>query len=79
MSKVSIGLRGWRFDEEEVFNENGRIRPLSTIEPDARQRIVRLTSFMGEPCDACYLVYGDRKSTRLNSSHIQKSRMPSSA
>ena len=23
--------------------------------------------------------YGDRKSTRLNSSHIQKSRMPSSA
>ena len=25
------------------------------------------------------LSYGDRKSTRLNSSHIQKSRMPSSA
>ena len=24
-------------------------------------------------------LYGDRKSTRLNSSHIQKSRMPSSA
>ena len=26
-----------------------------------------------------YLGYPDRKSTRLNSSHIQKSRMPSSA
>ena len=26
-----------------------------------------------------YLEYRDRKSTRLNSSHIQKSRMPSSA
>ena len=26
-----------------------------------------------------FLVAGDRKSTRLNSSHIQKSRMPSSA
>ena len=25
------------------------------------------------------LIHGDRKSTRLNSSHIQKSRMPSSA
>ena len=25
------------------------------------------------------LLFGDRKSTRLNSSHIQKSRMPSSA
>ena len=26
-----------------------------------------------------YVIYRDRKSTRLNSSHIQKSRMPSSA
>ena len=26
-----------------------------------------------------FLVYGDRKSTRLNSSHSQQSRMPSSA
>ena len=26
-----------------------------------------------------YYLFGDRKSTRLNSSHIQKSRMPSSA
>ena len=26
-----------------------------------------------------YVWYADRKSTRLNSSHIQKSRMPSSA
>ena len=25
------------------------------------------------------ILWGDRKSTRLNSSHIQKSRMPSSA
>ena len=28
---------------------------------------------------ARYLTHADRKSTRLNSSHIQKSRMPSSA
>ena len=38
----------------------------------------------GEPVDAITLVdeldqRSDRKSTRLNSSHIQKSRMPSSA
>ena len=26
-----------------------------------------------------YFIYGDRKSTRLNSSHIEESRMPSSA
>ena len=30
-------------------------------------------------CTACGRRYPDRKSTRLNSSHIQKSRMPSSA
>ena len=30
-------------------------------------------------CSACREAVADRKSTRLNSSHIQKSRMPSSA
>ena len=33
----------------------------------------------GETADLAILGAGDRKSTRLNSSHIQKSRMPSSA
>ena len=34
----------------------------------------------GEPaCARCTSTRVDRKSTRLNSSHIQKSRMPSSA
>ena len=32
-----------------------------------------------ERCPSSIQVEGDRKSTRLNSSHIQKSRMPSSA
>ena len=46
-------------------------------------------SFVGDPEDALFVCLtlrdevtplpGDRKSTRLNSSHIQKSRMPSSA
>ena len=31
------------------------------------------------PWGPCFNHFGDRKSTRLNSSHIQKSRMPSSA
>ena len=31
------------------------------------------------PSEASWILEGDRKSTRLNSSHIQKSRMPSSA
>ena len=35
-------------------------------------------NFWGEPFDA-YTDQGDRKSTRLNSSHNRESRMPSSA
>ena len=34
---------------------------------------------LGEKADLAIVIGGDRKSTRLNSSHIQKSRMPSSA
>ena len=58
----------------------------------AQQRIVdRLPNFMAEANRTPYSslearaqralldAVGDRKSTRLNSSHIQKSRMPSSA
>ena len=38
-------------------------------------RFVQLTP----PGSACSIVIGDRKSTRLNSSHLAVSRMPSSA
>ena len=39
-----------------------------------------LTSFAGESqARMRYTYFADRKSTRLNSSHTQKSRMPSSA
>ena len=36
-------------------------------------------TWLGAPMRRAYLALQDRKSTRLNSSHIQKSRMPSSA
>ena len=58
MGKVSIGLRGWRFDEEEVFAADGTVRPLDNMPPETRQRILRLSGLIGEPCDACYLLYG---------------------
>ena len=37
------------------------------------------TEMNGANISTMYIVSTDRKSTRLNSSHIQKSRMPSSA
>ena len=44
-----------------------------------RKRVKQsLERTLGQPCPYC-TGNGDRKSTRLNSSHIQKSRMPSSA
>jgi hypothetical protein len=70
MGKVNIGLRGWRFDEEEVFDEDGEVRPLKTMEPDTRERIVRLADSMGEPCDACYLVYGDEESQQCKVARV---------
>lgn len=57
MGKVNIGLRGWRFDED-VLNDDGRLRPLKTMEPDVRQRLLVLADRVVDPCDACWLEYG---------------------
>ncbi|MFB6142040.1 MAG: hypothetical protein ABEJ30_01705 [Halorientalis sp.] len=70
MSKVNIGLRGWRFDEDEVFGEDGELRPLNAMEPDTRERILRLATMMGEPCDACYLVHGDEDIAQCNVARV---------
>lgn len=64
MPKVSVGLRGWRFDEEAVFDEEGRFRPLSEMPRDDRERLVRLADLVERPCDACYLVHGEREPCR---------------
>jgi len=64
MGKVSIGFRGWRFDEDEVFDSNGRVRPLDNMEPDTRERVLRLSGLFGEPCDACYLQFSDDRVER---------------
>jgi len=59
MGKVSIALRGWRFDEEAVFDEDGQIRPWDEISEDDQRRLVRLSVVRDAPCDACWLVHGD--------------------
>ncbi|MCG1003122.1 MULTISPECIES: hypothetical protein [Halobacterium] len=64
MSKVSIGFRGWRFDEDEVFDEDGDYRDFDEMPDDASQRLRRLTSLMDRPCDACYLRHGDDDTAR---------------
>jgi hypothetical protein len=59
MGKVSIGLRGWRFDEEALFTDEGELRPIDDLPRETRDRLVRLTVLVGSPCDACWLVHGD--------------------
>lgn len=59
MGKVSIGLRGWRFDEDEVFTDDGEFRPMDEIPEDPRKRLVRLQALVTAPCDACWLIHGD--------------------
>jgi len=70
MGKVSIGLRGWRFDEDEVFAADGTVRPLDNMPPGTRQRILRLSGLIGEPCDACYLLYGQDEIERCRPAQV---------
>jgi hypothetical protein len=61
MAKVSIGLRGWRFDEGDVLAEDGSLRPVEAMPDDVAQRVVRLSALVGSPCGACWLKYGDEQ------------------
>jgi hypothetical protein len=58
MTKISIGLRGWRFDESTVFTDSGEFRPLASMPSDVRERLLRLNVLIDEPCDVCQLTIG---------------------
>ena len=62
-------------------NESEADEMIAKIESDVRERLGDVVFGVDEDQleDATLNAVADRKSTRLNSSHIQKSRMPSSA
>jgi len=66
MGKVSVGLRGWRFDEAEIFTDEGLFRQLGEIPLDARQRLIRLVFLVDKPCDACRIQHGEDNIERAN-------------
>ncbi|WP_313695331.1 hypothetical protein [Halorarum halobium] len=70
MGKVSIGLRGWRFDEADVFTEAGTWRPLEEMPKGPRHRLLRLQVVMGKPCDACYLIHGEEEKRRCREATV---------
>jgi hypothetical protein len=70
MAKVSIGLRGWRFEEDEIFSDDEELKPLDEIPEDPRERLLRLVGLVEEPCDVCYLDYGEAEVHRCNEAEI---------
>jgi len=69
MGKVNIGLRGWRFDDD-VLTDEGRVRPLATMDPEDRQRILVLADRVVDPCDACWLAYGQERVEECNVAEV---------
>jgi len=61
MAKVSIGLRGWRFDEDEILSDDEELKPLDEIPEEPRERLLRLVALVEEPCDVCYLDHGEEE------------------
>jgi hypothetical protein len=70
MPKVSVGLRGWRFDETAIFTDDEELKPLDEIPEEARERLLRLVSLVEEPCDVCYLEHGEAEVHRCNQAAI---------
>lgn len=71
MSKVSIALRGWRFDEDAVFEtDGGELKALEEMPEDVRHRVIRLAQIGGDACDACWLLHGEADIDRANAGDI---------
>ena len=68
--------------KEYIIIKGARVHNLKNLDvaiPRNKLIVVTGLSGSGKSSLAFDTLYADRKSTRLNSSHIQKSRMPSSA
>lgn len=53
--KVSIGLRGWTFDPDDVFDDDGELKDLEEMPDEDKLRISRLTEIIGNACHVCML------------------------
>ena len=73
VDSTSDGNKIYSFMYESANDNNEKIAMQGSIDGDNLEGTAEITNKKGKT------VKTDRKSTRLNSSHIQKSRMPSSA
>ena len=86
--EASIVLYGAPFDSTTSFRPGARFGPsamrhesfgLETYSPYQDRDLMDIRVFDSGDLELCFGSSEDRKSTRLNSSHREKSRMPSSA
>ena len=68
----------WSLPERQTRAVAEFLAALDDEDPNANRKLPKVISPV-DPCSAWTAKAKDRKSTRLNSSHIQKSRIPSSA
>ena len=77
MANVVVTVADRPYTMQCPDGEEGHLRELATL---LDTEVARIKSSVGSIGDIRLLVMsGDRKSTRLNSSHVVTSRMPSSA
>ena len=67
---VSCDAQDHVYTNVNLYCENGLIKSIGNNLPDTADTVIDGTGM---------ICYPDRKSTRLNSSHLARSRMPSSA
>lgn len=53
--KICIGLRGWKFDIQEVLDKNGELKALEEMSEEDKVRIIRLSEIIGNACHVCML------------------------
>lgn len=70
MGKVSIGLRGWRFEEAEVFDDDGEFKDLRAMPDETRFRLQRLEVLVTAPCHGCWLIHGDENLPECNVAEV---------
>ena len=80
MAAISeMGVNIVESDEDAVDGDDNQADEIDEPDPVGDRPVVEKRKETIERTDDPVRMYLDRKSTRLNSSHIQKSRMPSSA
>ena len=78
---MTIGLVGRKVGMMRIFTDEGDAQPVTVLDV-SDNRITQIKTADKDGYSAVQVAFGkrrDRKSTRLNSSHSQQSRMPSSA